>query len=279
MESILNYNLLIINEIVNLKSSIQNYFSPTVEANYYKEYYELERKHWWFTARAEILMTQIRNIFGDRTDLKILNVGAATGRSSELLQQFGAVTSVEYDEECFNFTKKNVPIPIIKGSILELPFDDNTFDLVCAFDVIEHVEDDILATMEMRRVCASGGVLFVTVPAFMFLWSEHDVVNHHYRRYTEGGVRRLFESSDEPILTSYFNFWLFFPIATFRLLSKILPKRKPKNADTTTSDFGVLRGGAINTLFYRIFKSENVFLASKMRLPVGVSILSLWRKR
>ena len=69
----------------------------------------------------------------------------------------------------------------------------------------------------------------VTVPAFMFLWSQHDVVNHHFRRYTAPILRGVFGKSDENIFHTYFNFWLFFPIAFFRLLSKILPVRKKES--------------------------------------------------
>lgn len=249
-----------------------------MDKNYYKEYYHLERKHWWFRARGEILLSHLRRVTEERQNIRILNIGAATGRSSELLMQIGDVTSVEFDKDCYEFSRDIVQIPIVQGSILELDFADNTFDLVCAFDVIEHVEDDALAVSEMRRVCKKGGIMCVTVPAFMFLWSEHDVVNHHFRRYTSSLLRGLFEGHDEPIFHSFFNFWLFFPIALFRLLAKILPLKKKNATEETASDFGVGKGGFLNTLFYHIFKSENAFLKHFIRLPVGVSILSTWRK-
>jgi SAM-dependent methyltransferase len=249
-----------------------------LDKNYYKEYYQLEREHWWFRARGEILLTHLRQVFKGQANIRILNIGAATGRSSELLMQLGDVTSVEFDKDCYEFSRDVVQIPITQGSILALDFSDNVFDLVCAFDVIEHVEDDKLAVVEMRRVCKNGGVLCVTVPAFMFLWSEHDVVNHHFRRYTSPILRGLFEGHDEPIFHSFFNFWLFFPIATFRLLAKVLPLKKKQNTEETASDFSVGKGGFLNGLFYFIFKSENAFLRRFIRLPVGVSLLSTWRK-
>lgn len=249
-----------------------------MEKSYYKEYYHLERSHWWFQARADILIAHIAQVFDGRNNLKILNIGAATGRSSELLMQFGEVISLEYDKDCFEFVKNNLSIPIVNGSILDLPFDDEQFDLVCAFDVIEHVVDDHSAVAEMRRVCQKGGVMCVTVPAFMFLWSEHDVINHHYRRYTAPILRGVFGKTDVNIFHSYFNFWLFFPIAAFRLLFKILPSKKNVSAEEARSDFGVLKGTFINKLFYNIFHSENFFLKKFITLPVGVSILSTWRK-
>jgi SAM-dependent methyltransferase len=251
-----------------------------MDKNYYKKYYTLEREHWWFCARAEILMSHIRRVFANRTDLTILNVGAATGYSSELLQQFGTVTSVEFDKDCYEFTRDVVKIPIQQGSILELDFPDNTFDLVCAFDVIEHVEDDRLAVSEMRRVAKSGGVMFVSVPAFMFLWSEHDVVNHHFRRYTRKILRGLFSEYDAPIFHSYFNFWLFFPIAGVRIIMRLFTKKHLAKPEDAQSDFDNFKsGGLVNALLRNVFLSENLFLKRFISLPVGVSILSSWRKK
>ena len=249
-----------------------------MEKNYYKEYYHLEREHWWFRARGKILLTHLKRIFKGQPNIRILNIGAATGRSSELLMQLGDVTSLEFDKDCYEFSRDVIKIPIFQGSILDIEFQDNTFDLVCAFDVIEHVDDDKRAVSEMRRVCKQGGVMCVTVPAFMFLWSEHDVVNHHFRRYTSPILRGLFLGKDEPIFHTYFNFWLFFPIAVFRFLAKILPLKKKQTADETASDFSVGKGNVLNRILFGIFKSENVFLKRFIKLPVGVSLLSTWRK-
>jgi SAM-dependent methyltransferase len=251
-----------------------------MDKNYFKRYYTLEREHWWFSARAGILMSHIRRVFANRTDLKILNIGVATGYSSQLLQQFGTVTSIEFDEECYEFTRDVVKIPIQQGSILELDFPDNTFDLVCAFDVIEHVEDDRLATSEMRRVAKLGGVMFVAVPALMYLWSEHDVVNHHFRRYSSKILRGLFEEHDAPVFHSYFNFWLFFPIAIIRLFSRLFTKKHLAKPEDTLSDFDNFKnGGVVNTILKNVFLSENIFLKRFITFPIGVSLLSSWRKK
>ena len=126
---------------------------------YYKEYYHLERSNWWFTARLEILKCQIENLFPHKNDLNILNIGVATGATSQMLEKYGKVKSVEYDEVCFNFVKDKLQIDIEQGTILDLKFVENTFDLVCAFDVVEHVEDDQLAVNEMIRVCKSNGMV------------------------------------------------------------------------------------------------------------------------
>lgn len=253
-----------------------------MNALYYQEYYELERKHWWFLARGEIIMAHLELMLADRTatgqKLRILNIGAATGRSSELLSRLGEVSSVEYDRECCLFTKEKLGIDIIHASILELPYDEEQFDLVCAFDVIEHVADDGLAVQEMHRVCRKDGLICVTVPAYEFLWSQHDEVNQHFRRYTARQLRKLFETTGSCRYLSYFNFWLFFPIAFFRLLAKILPLQNKSRKDAG-SDFFVMGGSLLQKIFYRIFRSELFFIKNKIRLWTGVSLITTWQRR
>ena len=244
---------------------------------YYQEYYHIEREHWWFLVRNKIIMNHLRGKLPANRPLKILNVGVATGYSSQLLAEFGQVKSVEYDQECYEFTKAAVPIDLIQGSILELPFEDNSYDLVCAFDVIEHVVEHQLAVQEMQRVCKSSGLVCVTVPAFQFLWNQHDDVNHHVRRYTRPLLESLFQKTGKIRFSSYFNFLLFFPIAGFRLLSKVLPLHERK-IEEAGSDFTVMNGSIFQKVFYGIFNSENIFIKNNISLPVGVSLLLTWQK-
>lgn len=242
---------------------------------YFKEYYIQERQHWWFLARMEILQSQITTLVKPKEKLKILNIGIATGATTEMLSKFGNVTSLEYDEDCCQFVKETLDIPVVHGSILSLPFEDGEFDLVCAFDVIEHVEDDKLAVAEMKRVCSKNGFVFVTVPAFMDLWSDHDLINHHFRRYIAKGLKALFVSNGEVVYSSYFNSILFPPIYFVRRLSNLL---KSKSKEAPQSDFTKFKPGLLNNLLYRLFKLEKRFLNKQFHFPAGVSIMLIWRK-
>ncbi|MCF8428613.1 MAG: class I SAM-dependent methyltransferase [Bacteroidia bacterium] len=245
---------------------------------YYKEYYHLERSNWWFTARLEILKNQIEVLFPKRNDLNILNIGVATGATSQMLEKFGNVKSIEYDEVCFNFVKDNLKIDIEKGTILDLQFAENSFDLVCAFDVVEHVENDQLAVKEMIRVCKSNGIVFVTVPAFMDLWSKHDEINYHFKRYIKKTLLPLFNLKSGSIAYhSYFNTILFIPIYLVRWISNKFPNLFKR--DGSGSDHSMFELGFLNKVLYTIFYAENFLLKRLVKLPFGVSLMLIFKKK
>lgn len=247
-----------------------------MDKNYFKDYYILERNHWWFKARLEILEELVSKFF-EKTKTeppKILNAGVATGATSFMLEKFGKVTSLEYDQACCEFLRETVNLEVTQGSLTALPYNDHSFDMVCAFDVIEHIEDDVTAVSEIKRVLKPNGKIFLTVPAYMFLWSEHDVINHHFRRYTSANFSSLIQKADLNIAyKSYFNFLLFLPIAAARTASNFLQKFK-KKGNKKISDFQKFKTeGLVDKLFYKIFKSEKGLIKRKFRLPFGVSLL------
>ena len=249
-----------------------------MEAKFYKEYYNLEREHWYFLARNRLIMHHIRDILSTKNKVKILNVGAGTGYTSELLKEFGKVESLEYDKDCCQFVSKNLYIEIVNGSILDLPYRENEFDLVCAFDVIEHIEDDLLGVSELKRVCKKGGFVVITVPAYMFLWSKHDEVNQHFRRYRKSEILNLFKEKGKFLYHSYYNFWLFFPVALFRILNNLFGFTKTTE-ENTGSDFSLhKKGSLISSFLFKVFYSESFFIKKQIPLPFGVSIISSWRK-
>jgi ubiquinone/menaquinone biosynthesis C-methylase UbiE len=253
-----------------------------MQHDYYKEYYDLERQHWWFVAREKIISNYLKKIIAAKIlkhqDLKILNVGCGPGRSSQYLSSFGEVTSIEYDKDCCEFASERTGLQIINGSITALPFQDEMFDLVCAFDVIEHVEDDQLAVSEMKRVAKKEGVIFITVPTFMSLWSHHDVINHHFRRYQLGQIEKLFTASKNGnvIFSSYFNFFLFPLIYLVRKISNLLQfnKKRPGSG----SDFEAFKPGFLNNVLFNIMYFESKFINNNIKLPFGVSLLYTWKK-
>ena len=239
---------------------------------YYQEYFDYERQNWWFRVRYQIIEHFFKKNI--ESNARILNIGVATGHSTEILMKYGDVTSLEYDKDCCQFTEEALEIKIINGSITNLPFPDNSFDAVCAFDVIEHVEDDKLAVGEVARVCKPGGKVFITVPAFMTLWSKHDEVNQHFRRYRAPEVLNLFKTW-KTLHSTYFNTLLFVPVFIFRSIAKLFPNFRRTRSG---SDFSVVpQKSVLNKLFYAIFRAEYHLLKS-MKFPFGVSYLYIGQK-
>jgi SAM-dependent methyltransferase len=252
-----------------------------MDSEYYKEYYILERNHWWFKARMDILRSLIKFHIATISDQKIsiLNSGIATGATSQMLNEFGLVTSLEYDSNCCQFIREHVGLDVIEGSLTALPFENESFDLVCAFDVLEHIENHDQAVKEMQRVLKPGGHLYVTVPAYQFLWSEHDVINHHFRRYTRTNLTQLFQNNTRliKVRTSYFNTFLFLPAFIARMISNIfgafIKSKKVK------SDFERFKPNSLsNRFFENIFSSELHCFKLKFNFPFGVSLYSIYKK-
>jgi SAM-dependent methyltransferase len=154
-----------------------------------------------------------------------------------------------------------------------LPFEDNTFDLVTALDVVEHIEDDRGALRELYRVIRPGGMLMISVPAYKFLWGAQDEISHHKRRYTTPEIReRMIEAGFKVRRLSYFNTFLFPAIAGIRVLRPY----KPGSADLK-SDFTMTKPGPANTLLGTVFALEAP-VVERTNLPFGVSILCLANK-
>ena len=246
---------------------------------YYTEYYHLERSHWWFKARLEILEALLKENI-NKPKYRILNAGVATGATTTMLEKYGDVTSLEYDKDCCEFLEKSVGIDVINGSLTELPFEDETFDMVCAFDVIEHIENDGLAVEEIHRVLKDGGYVFLTVPTFSFLWSQHDEINHHFRRYTLKTFQEVVESRGIKVtFKSYFNFFLFLPIFAIRIMTKVVTRSSSAPGESSGSDFEYFQSNKILDRFlYQLFRTEKKFLKRGIMFPVGVSALLIGMK-
>ena len=247
-----------------------------MDRNFLDAYYKMEREHWWFRVREDIILDHVKSHIYKGKPLQVLNVGAATGRSSEMLEPFGQIQSIEYDEPSYQFCRDTLKMKIDQGSITALPYADNAFDAVCAFDVVEHVEDDRKAIEELFRVCKPGGKIFITVPAFMSLWSSHDVVNHHFRRYRKNQMlERFVPQGGRLIRTTYFNFFLFIPIYLVRSLQRLLSNKKEEELKP---DNDMIESSFINAIFKSIFAIER-HLLKITSFPLGVSLLVLWEKK
>jgi SAM-dependent methyltransferase len=152
---------------------------------------EVEDRHWWFRERRNILVRWLRRLARDGAPGVALDIGAAAGGNTRVLRRHGwRPVAVEYSAEGAEVAARR-GLTVVRGDATRLPAAAGSVDLVTAFDVIEHIEDDGLALAEIRRALRPGGTLLVTVPCDMRLWSAHDVASQHFRRYDRTGLRRV----------------------------------------------------------------------------------------
>jgi SAM-dependent methyltransferase len=238
---------------------------------FYSEYFEIEDTHWWFRGRRVIFDRLLRPITNGR-HVRILDIGFGTGAMLTFLTRYGAVIGMDFEPEAIRFARTRCDRPMLVGDISRTPLRTGSVDLVTAFDIIEHVEDDRAAFNELARVCRPGGHLLVTVPALQLLWGNQDVISHHRRRYTLRDLRARVEAAGFRITTlSYFNALLFPIVAAVRVARRLRSAPPPTEVK---SDFTMTKPGTVNDILTRVLAAEGS-LITRWRLPVGVSLVCL----
>lgn len=184
--------------------------SPSIEAPTY----------WWYQARADLLRTVMEPFVGD--GVRLLDVGSADGPSVGWLGDRAERIALDLDP-------RGLSPGDVCGSVEKLPFADASFDVVSAFDVIEHCPDEVSALREVGRVLVPGGRLLMSVPAYTWAWTHHDVLNHHQRRYTRPRAVAAVEASGLDVLRATYAFGGTFPIfAVDRLRTRVKDRSRPE---------------------------------------------------
>ena len=235
--------------------------------------FRVEQSHWWYIGRRRIIAGFVEEICRKVTDRRprILDVGCGTGANLILLSKYGDAEGVDVSEDALAFCRERGLDKVRLGAGEELPYEDGTFDLVTAFDVVEHMDDDLAGVKEMRRVLRPGGRVLLFVPTFMFLWGLQDDVSNHRRRYRLPQLRRVLEEAGFEIERStYANITFFLPILIVRKLMRLTGIK----TDTENS----INVSALNGVFGKIFSAESWFLR-RMNIPFGVSGLCVARRR
>jgi SAM-dependent methyltransferase len=233
----------------------------------YDQMAALDQRHWWYVARREVLAALIRRTVRPAKDAVILEVGCGTGHNLAMLGRFGSVDALELDPEARKLAKKRLGKSVLSAPLPEMKgVPERHYDLVAALDVIEHLDDDRAAIESIARRLKPGGKLLMTVPAHQWMWSAHDVANHHQRRYSHAGLRRLFDGTPLRLDASgYFNS-LLFPLAIAdRIGSKL---RGKDSADVT------LPPAWLNRPLERAFALERHAIG-RVPLPPGLSLFAV----
>ncbi len=233
-----------------------------MEPQAYREQFETEDEHWWFEGRRAVIWALLRanRIAGP---LRLLDAGCGTGRNMIEFGSLGEARGVDFSADAIAFCAQRGITGAVQGTVEQLPFDDGSFDLLLATDVIEHLDDDVAALAELRRVAAPGARLLVTVPAYRWLWGRHDEAHHHKRRYTLTRLRSSLAAGGwRPLTATYFNTLLLAPIAAVRLLSR----------DGDAHNDLQRTPPALNRALRAPMLLEAALIERGARLPAGVSI-------
>lgn len=234
---------------------------------------DVEGSHWWFVGRRALLEDVLKRIVAilavPADKLRILDIGCGTGANLEMLSQFGVAEGVDVSDDALEFCRRK-GLKVQKGLAETLPFDDESFELTTALDVVEHLDDDIAGLSEMYRVTKSGGYSLVFVPAFMWLWGVQDDISNHRIRYTRRQIiERLAEVGFTVERATYANWTFFAPILAGRTFMRITGIKPESENNVNIS--------ALNGVFGKIFGAERFWLRS-LNFPFGVSIVVVARK-
>jgi SAM-dependent methyltransferase len=242
-----------------------------MDRDYELQTHRAEDRHWWYRGRRVVIERVIDDLRLPAR-ARILDAGCGSGRNMIELARHGAVTGVELSQTSVRLARERAAGEVVEGSVLQMPFAEGTFDLAASLDVIEHLEDDISALRELRRVVKPGGALLVTVPAYQWLWSGHDEVNHHHRRYTRRSLQRAGEQAGwQQVRTTYFNSLLLPAAILLRVLDRFSRKTTESSLDLWVPP------APLNWLLERPLMLEAALIARGGRIPAGLSLLAVFR--
>lgn len=241
-----------------------------MDQQYELQTHQVEDDHWWYRGRRRVIRAALEALELP-PGIEILDAGCGSGRNMVELADFGEVTGIELAEASVEAARARGVGEVVQGSVDDMPFDDDTFDLAVSLDVIEHLEDEYTSFRELRRVIKPGGPLLVTVPAYRWLWSDHDVVNHHFRRYTRPMLECAAEQAGwQTDSISYFN-GLLLPAAVAGRIALRLRHSKHPVSDLERTP------GALNPVLEWPLRIEARMIGAGRRLPAGLSLLAVFR--
>jgi len=239
-----------------------------VDYRIYEQLYEMEDRHWWFRGRRAVIWALLSRAGVDterRERLRVLDAGCGTGRNLREFGVLGEITGVDVSPTAVGFCHDHGVTSARQAPIEALPFADASFDLVLAFDVIEHIDDDRSALRELARATDPRGRLVLTVPMYERLWSQHDETHQHMRRYRRKELLgRLSESGWRPRFTTHFNTLLLPAIAAVRASQNA--RRQMERTDYE------LTPRWLNRPLELPLRLEAAMIRRGVRLPAGVSI-------
>jgi len=241
-----------------------------MDAHEHQRMAEHEEWYWWHLARKAIVHRLIRR--HAPASPRILDVGCGTGATTASLLCFGPVIGLDIGEAALRRARQR-NLTVTRSNAVHLPLRNESFDVVVALDVFEHLDDDVAAIRSIRNTLAPDGVLIATVPAYEFLWSSHDIALGHKRRYVRGRLIQALEAGGLKVEVCSYVMAAILPVAAvIRLADRILPGRSAQRQ----SDYPAVPT-FLNTLLTHVSAFDGR-LIEWFNLPFGLSVLAVARR-
>lgn len=243
-----------------------------MKKDFEKKYHDVEIDHWWFKSRRKYLLDLLKNV---SKDSKVLDIGCSSGIFLKDLENLGFkaenIFGIDISEKAIANCKKNGLQNCFVMDAQDIKLTES-FDIIIASDCLEHLEDDKKAIKNWKSLLKVGGEMYVFVPAFMSLWSYHDEINMHHRRYTNAELKsKLTNENLEIRKSSYWNFFLFLPVYSFRKLSAVFQKNKNGESDISIGN------SVVNNALVQLIVFENKLL-KVVNFPFGVSTFCIAKR-
>lgn len=243
-----------------------------MKKNYSKSYEELEKNHWWWQVRRKIVFNELEELLfkTKNNKKKLLDIGCGPGINLQYLKDVYDVKGIEPDQHLLKLAKKNSSKKILKGYLPnKLPKFNHNYDIILLLDVLEHIQKDRQALMTVNKLLKNNGYLVINVPAMQWLWSVHDEINQHKRRYKIQSLENLLKLSGFEIVK--IRYWGFLLAPIVWLERKILKTQ-------SINEYEVAIPSKFVNTFFKTYTALEYFVTSKFNLPFGLSVLAVVRK-
>jgi SAM-dependent methyltransferase len=240
----------------------------------YRKVYELEQEYWYFKTKRNLIINTVKSLVSNIKGI-CLDVGCGTGLNLKELQAVLSAFGVDSSQEALKFCRERKLNGLINAAADLLPFKEKSFHLIMAVDVLEHVDNDLKVIKEFSRVCKTGGFLIVHVPAFQFLYSDHDVAIGHKKRYSIKELKRKLSESFFEIEYIGFRLFFLFPFGAMQRIFLKLRRKVYKTAKITTHRPKM--GKLPNRILQLIVTIEDR-LSRFIHFPFGMSIICIARR-
>ena len=248
-------------------------------ADSFEKLYKVEEDNFWFKSRNKVIQNLFSKYLGKAKQAKVLEIGCGTGYVLTGLKNAFPSYSLMGSEihlKGIEFAKKRLPeVEFIQLDATNIPFKEE-YDAIGAFDVLEHIDEDVEVMKNVHQSLKKEGLFFISVPQYMFMWSKADDVAFHKRRYTRSEMKQKLESVGFEV--KYLSSFVFTLFPLMYISRKLNGKDEKKEATEEDSyEFGI--SPFLNKTFSAFMKIDEFLIKNGAKLPFGGSVIAVARKK